>query len=115
MSPYPSPAATRGDRERLPTTISAWAADGVAAQTSGGRGCSVRSMDQGIRRRYPWRKLLAQGGPERLQMIHVHIRSLGLLALLAPATVLAWQVSSSGVDAQVPPAAPCVLFPGAAQ
>ena len=48
-------------------------------------------------------------------MIRVHVRSLALLVLLAPATLLAWQMSSSGVDAQVPPAAPCVVFPGAAQ
>jgi plastocyanin len=48
-------------------------------------------------------------------MMHLHVRSLAVLTLLAPATVLAWQVSSSGVEAQVPPAAPCVVFPGAAQ
>ena len=38
-----------------------------------------------------------------------------MLALLAPATLLAWQGSTSGVAAQGPPAAPCVIFPGAAQ
>src|SRR5262249_2695638 len=35
-------------------------------QISGGRGSSVRSMDRGIRRRRSSRKLLSQGGPERL-------------------------------------------------
>jgi len=46
--------------------ISAWAVFRVAAQISGGRGRSVSSMNWGIRRRHPPRKLQSQGGPERL-------------------------------------------------
>ena len=46
--------------------ISAWAALGVAAQISGGRGASVSAIDRGIRRRRLVRKPLSQGGAERL-------------------------------------------------
>src|SRR5438067_11929653 len=47
-------------------TISAWAALGVAAQISGGRGGSARFIDGGIQPRRLSRKPLSQGGAERL-------------------------------------------------
>jgi hypothetical protein len=45
----PSPASSSWMRS-CRATISAWAASGVAAQISGGRGRSVSSIDRGIRR-----------------------------------------------------------------
>src|SRR5712692_4812822 len=47
-------------------TISAWAAHGVAAQISGGRGRSVSSMDRGIVRHRPSCNARLSGGSERL-------------------------------------------------
>ena len=46
--------------------LSAWAALGVAAQLSSGRGESAGFTDRGIPRRCSSRNLLAQGRPERL-------------------------------------------------
>src|SRR5439155_26641582 len=44
------PSRTSSSRMRAcRATISAWAADGVAAQISGGRGGSVNCIDRGIR------------------------------------------------------------------
>src|SRR5437016_2351240 len=47
---WPSWASSSRSRSRW-ATISARAAAGVAAQISGGRGCSIGSMPKGIRRR----------------------------------------------------------------
>ncbi len=43
-----------------------------------------------------------------------YFRWIGVVSLFALVTGGVWQVTSSKVDAQVPPAAPCVVFPGAA-
>ena len=61
-------------------TISACAADGVAAQTSGGRGWSARSMGRGIPRHRSSRKRQAPGGPECLRAVTQSESELSLTA-----------------------------------
>jgi hypothetical protein len=46
--------------------------------------------------------------------MHVQFRWTSVVPLVVLATLLAWQASIPLVDAQVPPAAPCLVFPGAA-
>ena len=54
---------TSNSRIRSPwARISAWAAHGVAAQISGGRGRAVSSIDRGIRRDRPGCNPLLPGG-----------------------------------------------------
>ena len=58
--------------------MSAWAALGVVAQMSGGRGGSAHFIDGGIPRRRSSRKLVSQGGAERL------LKTIGLDARAPP-------------------------------
>ena len=62
---WPRRASSSRMRSRR-AKISAWAAAGVTAQISGGRGKAVASMTRGIRRHRASRKRGAPGGPERL-------------------------------------------------
>jgi hypothetical protein len=66
---WPSRASSSWTRS-CNVSMSAWATLGVAAQIWDGRGGSASFIDCGIPPRRSSRKLLTQGGPERLRSVY---------------------------------------------